>query len=63
MNAEISCSAAACDCVYRPGEAESCENPYGNHNFDADRVKQYRQQILEQWKLAQQQAAVFAQEQ
>jgi hypothetical protein len=46
----IPCAGNACDCVYRPGESESCTNPFGSVTFDHDKVKAYRQRILEQVK-------------
>ncbi len=47
----IACAGNACDCVFRPGESESCSNPYGSFTFDPDKVNAYRQHILEGMKL------------
>ena len=52
IEAGIPCSANACDCVYRPGEPESCENPLGNKSYNEEHVKEYRQRILAQVKMS-----------
>jgi DNA mismatch repair ATPase MutL len=44
---EIPCAGNACDCVFRPGESESCTNVFGSRTFDPDRVSDYRQKILQ----------------
>lgn len=46
---EIPCAGNACDCVYRPGESESCTNPFGSVTFDPEKVKAYRQRILDEY--------------